>query len=77
MELQPGGHMAGVPHTHGTREYLTCERGTIELSASGETWQLSAGDVVAFRGDQRHTYRNPGRERAVGYSVVALAPAGR
>ncbi len=77
MELQPGGHMAGIPHTHGTREYLTCERGIIELSASGETWQLSAGDVVAFRGDQRHTYRNPGRVRAVGYSVVALAPAGR
>jgi hypothetical protein len=26
-----------------------------------------------FRGDQRHSYRNPGREAAVGYSVVLLA----
>lgn len=26
-ELAPGGRMVGVPHTTGTREYLTCERG--------------------------------------------------
>ena len=31
MQLDPGGRMIGVPHTNGTREYLTCERGQIEL----------------------------------------------
>jgi transcriptional regulator with XRE-family HTH domain len=36
MELEPGGQMVGVPHTPGTREYLTCEQGRIELVASGE-----------------------------------------
>ncbi len=77
IELPRGGHMTGVPHTQGTREYLTCETGTIELTAGGDTWRLTPGDVVAFRGDQRHSYRNPGRERVVAYSVVALAPAGR
>jgi len=42
------------------------------------TWAtLEPGDVVVFRGDQRHSYRNPGRSKAVAYSVVALAPAGR
>ena len=74
MELPPGASMAGIPHTPGTREYLTCEQGQIELSTGGEVWTLSAGDVVVFRGDQRHGYRNPGGSVAVAYSVVAFAP---
>ncbi|MEO6462451.1 MAG: XRE family transcriptional regulator [Candidatus Eisenbacteria bacterium] len=73
MELQPGGRMTGVPHTPGTHEYLMCEAGSIELVAAGDRWTLTAGDVVAFRGDQKHSYANPGRAVAVGYSVVVLA----
>jgi quercetin dioxygenase-like cupin family protein len=42
----------------------------------GETWTLSPGDVLVFRGDQRHGYRNAGEVEAVGYSVVVLAPSG-
>jgi transcriptional regulator with XRE-family HTH domain len=73
MELAPGGRMTGVPHTPGTHEYLMCETGTILLVAAGDRWTLAAGDVVAFRGDQRHAYANPGKSTAVGYSVVVLA----
>jgi len=73
IELPPGGKMPGVPHTPGTREYLTCETGEIVLAAAGEHWRLREGDVVAFRGDQRHTYSNPGADVAIGYSVVVLA----
>jgi transcriptional regulator with XRE-family HTH domain len=76
MEIAPGGRMGGVPHMPGTREYLTCESGQIELAVAGERWTLRPGDVVVFRGDQRHSYRNPGSHGAVGYSVVLLAPAG-
>ncbi len=75
MELPVGASMAGVPHTPGTREYLTCETGQLELTASGERWTLEPGDVVVFRGDQAHGYRNPGRAAAVAYSVVTLARA--
>jgi len=74
MELPPGSAMAGVPHTAGTREYLTCERGQVELSAGGAAFKLEPGDVVVFRGDQKHGYRNPGASTAVAYSVVAFAP---
>ena len=31
-ELPAGAHMTGIPHTEGTREYLTCEQGRIELA---------------------------------------------
>lgn len=74
LELPPGGAMTGVPHTAGTREYLTCEAGQVELTESGRTWTLGPGDVVVFRGDQKHGYRNSGRRAAIAYSVVALAP---
>lgn len=73
FELPPRAKMAGVPHTPGTREYLTCEAGEVLLVASGEEYRLRPGDVVAFRGDQRHSYANPGARTAVAYSVVVIA----
>ena len=73
FELPPAVRMTGVPHTPGTREYLTCESGTIILVAGGAQFELAPGDVVAFRGDQRHSYTNPGTKTAVAYSVVVLA----
>lgn len=74
LEIPGGASMTGIPHTKGTREYLTCESGTVELSESGRVWTLAEGDVVVFRGDQKHGYRNPGRGPAIAYSIVALAP---
>lgn len=77
IELPPKGRMTGVPHTPGTREYLTCEAGALVLVASGEKYTLGAGDLVVFAGDQRHSYTNPDESRpAIGYSVVVLARAG-
>jgi transcriptional regulator with XRE-family HTH domain len=75
MALAPGAIMRGTPHTAGTREYLACERGSVELSCSGENHRLEPGDVVVFRGDQKHTYKNPGKVESVAYSVVVLAPS--
>jgi XRE family transcriptional regulator, regulator of sulfur utilization len=73
MEIPAKARLVGIPHVAGTTEYLTVERGTIELIASGESFALAAGDVVVFRGDQKHSYGNPGDKVAVGYSVVVLA----
>lgn len=75
MQLNPGGQLTGIPHTPGTREYLTCEQGRVELVASGERWQLGPGDALVFRGDQRHSYRNlDARRTAVAITVVCFAP---
>ncbi|MDH5673096.1 MAG: XRE family transcriptional regulator [Myxococcales bacterium] len=74
MDFPAGSSMTGIPHTVGTREYLTCERGTLELTASGEHYTLAPGDVMVFRGDQKHGYRNPGPRICVAYSVIAFAP---
>lgn len=74
MELPPGAHMVGVPHRVGTREYLACESGQVELVVSGEKYELSAGDVVVFRGDQKHSYANRGAKTAIAYSAIVLGP---
>jgi quercetin dioxygenase-like cupin family protein len=75
MEFEAGGRFGGIPHRPGTREYLYCESGTIELTASGEKWLLKPGDVLVFRGDQRHSYFNPGRAVAVGFSLGLFGSA--
>lgn len=73
-ELEPGGRMVGVPHKEGTREYLTCERGQVELVAGGKHHRLNAGDMLVFRGDQRHSYINPDKRRvSISVSVVCFA----
>jgi len=74
MEFPENARMTGVPHTAGTREYLTCERGQLRLTVSGETLELSEGDVAVFPGDQRHGYHNPGPGPTVAYSAIVLAP---
>jgi transcriptional regulator with XRE-family HTH domain len=74
LELPAGAGFAGVPHTPGTREYLTCEIGVLELAVAGAKYRLGPGDVVVFRGDQNHGYKNPGRSVAVAFSAVVLAP---
>jgi transcriptional regulator with XRE-family HTH domain len=73
-ELSPGGRLVGVPHTTGTREYLSCERGKVELIAGGKHHLLNEGDMLVFRGDQRHSYLNPDKRRvSISISVVCFA----
>jgi len=75
MEIPAGGRIPGVPHMPGTREYFTSESGEVVLAVGGDQWAVGPGDVLVFRGDQRHSYRNRGRSTAVGYSVVLLTRA--
>jgi len=72
MRITAGGRMQGSPHRAGTREYLCCETGEITLFVNGEEVRLEEGDVVVFRGDQKHSYVNAGKGEAVGYSVVVV-----
>ena len=76
MELEPRAHLKGIPHTPGTREYLTCERGKIRLVVAGEQYDLDEGDVIVFRGDQKHSYHNPSARNIVAYSVIVLSSQG-
>lgn len=73
MVFAPQGHLTARPHAPSTHEYLTCEVGELDVEVDGESYSLAAGDVLIFRADLPHIYRNPGAERAVAYAVVSLA----
>ncbi len=74
--LVPAGQtLVGIPHTLGTREYLIVQTGHIELHLGAEMHLAKEGDVVIFRGHQKHSYSNPGRKNARAFSVIAHARA--
>ncbi len=75
IELPSGAHIVGVPHSQGTHEYLCCERGALIVWTAGQRVEMAQGDVVAFPGDQKHSYLNEGHATAVAFSVVTLTPA--
>lgn len=74
LHLEPGAVMTGSPHVEGTREYFTCIGGQVAIAVLGEVFELSKGDVLTFPGDKPHSYKNVGRTRAVGVSVVFFSP---
>jgi len=76
MEFESGGRLGGIPHINGTKEYLTCLQGEVTVRTAGQTFRVQKGDVLAFPGDQSHSYENTGESRAICISVVVLAPSG-
>ena len=77
MDFEPGAVMGGTPHLPGTREFFTCLDGHVNLMVAGTRYELAEGDVLAFPGNQPHSYQNAdAHARARGVSVVVFAKAG-
>ncbi len=70
MVLKPSTTHTGRPHLQGAREYCYCQAGQLDVLVAGKLYQLSQGDVLAFAGDQAHSYRNAGRAALRAISVV-------
>lgn len=73
MILEPGSGFSGTPHVEGTREFFTCIEGQFTIAVMGEVYTVKAGDVLNFPGDKPHSYKNPGKSEARGFSVVMLS----
>jgi quercetin dioxygenase-like cupin family protein len=76
MELDPGASMQGTPHVTGAKEYFYCTAGPVQVLVGGRMFEVDAGDVLAFPGDQPHSYRNAATTKAVAVSVVVPLPVG-
>ncbi len=77
MDFEPGAVMGGTPHLPGTREFFTCLTGRVNLMVAGDRYELAEGDVLAFPGNQPHSYQNADAlAPARGVSVVVFAKAG-
>jgi transcriptional regulator with XRE-family HTH domain len=75
LEFLAGAVMGGHPHLNGTKEYLTVLQGEVVVHVSGNSYAVKKGDVLAFPGNQPHSYRNPGRTSSIAISVVIPVPA--
>jgi transcriptional regulator with XRE-family HTH domain len=70
LSFAPQARLGGAPHLPGSREYLVCESGRVQLTTPAERWELGPGDVVAYRGDQPHGYTNPSEEPSVAFTII-------
>ncbi|QDV20323.1 HTH-type transcriptional regulator SinR [Gimesia panareensis] len=70
VQLHANGKLQSAPHFKGTREFLTVEKGKIELQSGEDTIVLGPGDSASYRVDVPHTISNAGRGEAVLFLVV-------
>lgn len=74
MEFEPESTLPGHPHLTGTKEYLTVLKGEVAVHLSGDIFNIKKGDVLAFPGNQPHSYRNPKKNTSMAISVVIPIP---
>ena len=70
--LNPGAVMTGTPHITGTKEYFNCIEGQVTIYVLGQAFHLKEGDVLSFPGDKNHSYKNGGKTKSKGISIVFL-----
>ncbi|MDP6443357.1 MAG: XRE family transcriptional regulator [Pirellulaceae bacterium] len=73
LRLRGGGQLRSAPHFEGTREFLTVERGRVEVNSGDAQVALGKGDSASYRADLPHAVANVGRAEAVLYLVVIYA----
>jgi transcriptional regulator with XRE-family HTH domain len=61
---------ASEPHAPGTHELLVVLSGQLKMHVDGETYELAAGDSVAFAADRPHVYENPAGAEARYHDIV-------
>ncbi len=57
---EPGGVLESEPHQKGSVENLTVLGGALEVTVDDRVHNVAAGETLRYRGDFRHTIRNPG-----------------
>lgn len=73
VTLSPGWLEEAAPHALDTFEHVVVVRGALEIRAGDRTATLAPGDVVFFRADRPHAYRNPGSVDTVLHLTMTYA----
>lgn len=72
--LKPRGVLASEPHFAGTREFLTIEKGSVQLVAGDQSQALHQGDSAHYPADVPHRIENTGRGETLAF-LVDIYPA--
>jgi transcriptional regulator with XRE-family HTH domain len=70
LRLSARSAHAAEGHAPGTQEIVIVLSGVLRMRTGDETFDLSAGDSVAFRADRPHVYENPGGAEARYHNVI-------
>jgi transcriptional regulator with XRE-family HTH domain len=73
VSLNANAQLSSAAHFEGAREFITVEKGDIEIVAGVDTSTLSKGDSAHYRGDIAHTIKNIGDQEAVCFLVVSYS----
>jgi transcriptional regulator with XRE-family HTH domain len=58
--VEPGADSGRKPMQHPGEELVHVISGMLEFTVSGQPYEVGPGSTLHFRGDQPHTWRNPG-----------------
>jgi transcriptional regulator with XRE-family HTH domain len=61
---------ASEPHAPGTHEMIVVLSGGLRMRVDEETYELGAGDSIAFAADRPHSYENPAGSEARYHNVI-------
>jgi transcriptional regulator with XRE-family HTH domain len=70
LRLTARASHASEAHAPGTHELLVVLSGVCRLHVDEETYDLAAGDSIAFDADRPHTYENAGGSEGRYYNVI-------
>jgi transcriptional regulator with XRE-family HTH domain len=62
--VEPGATSGRKPMQHPGEELVHLIAGALVFTVGGKQYQVEAGSTLHFRGDQPHTWRNPGTAEA-------------
>jgi transcriptional regulator with XRE-family HTH domain len=70
LHLSARATHASEAHAPGTHEVVVVLSGQLKMHVESETFELGAGDSVAFAADRPHVYENPGGSDARYHNVI-------
>lgn len=70
LELEQGAALRSSPHFEGTREFLTVQKGQVQVESAGDSEILNRGDSASYRADVPHAICNTGKGEALMFLVV-------
>ena len=62
--VKPGASSGRKPMQHPGEELVHVTAGVLEFTVTGQSYKVEPGSTLHFRGDQPHTWRNPGSGEA-------------
>lgn len=74
FHARPGGVLASEPHQAGSVEHLQVLDGELMVTCGDETKTVKKGEILRYRGDERHVIENTGSGDAHATMVLVMRP---